>query len=791
MEKRKDNPITKLNKINEGKKRFINNKINWTNLTQINGGFINPSKGKNIRLLNNQKERPQSNENIKIKLLDNISKSENNSFGFFQSQENNISSKGRIINYIKKKQNKNKNNSCSNSVVIQSKTPKQLNENFSIRRNQNSINKKKSLISSNNLTNHSTIGNTSNGNQNIEKILAKEIIQFFDEMKKLQISICKKEPNVRDLKRNFEKRKSNLYKEALKYSKTENNIHNQISQDNRSYSSLFSSNSAFTSGTYNGLNNNQNIKELNDSITTLKTALEDLKSNSQFITSQLRLEINNLNEKIIKQMNTINQFEKNINNNLNSIKGIYKLLKPMIINLNLNLNSVDSLQSQTSFSNSINLQENKFEWYESNIKNMISRLEIKINNIQNLVIENNNHNQDQKSSIGDIPDNKLYFFVKNASSEIIEMIRPYINEEENENELNNIFETKENIEDGIIVNAIENVKKDIKSLINQINNLKLEKEKLLKELKDSKIQNETYKNTLNNSILNKIKSNENINNIKEEDENYIESENYKRLNNDLLAIQNDLLQKLEMKDIENERNQETIKELLLINKNEEINIINDNSSNYVSNEKYRYLLNLYSNEQDQLKQLKNDYLHLIQNLSNYVENGTKISLDINKISFNTNKRSTNELNFDEEQDSIELGRINENDLLTDKNSTISNKNLNIRINSRESKGSNCATFNKYINVTSNIPSSKMVNIKHITSMKLELKQSKNEIEKLNKKLTDLNDVLSTISSAISKLFQEVQYSNKGKELFNLIFKLLNYSEDTIHKMFIEKEKMKK
>ena len=323
-------------------------------------------------------------------------------------------------------------------------------------------------------------------------------------MKKLQISICKKEPNVRDLKRNFEKRKSNLYKEALKYSKTENNIHNQISQDNRSYSSLFSSNSAFTSGTYNGFNNNQNIKELNDSITTLKTALEDLKSNSQFITSQLRLEINNLNEKIIKQMNTINQFEKNINNNLNSIKGIYKLLKPMIINLNLNLNSVDSLQSQTSFSNSINLQENKFEWYESNIKNMISRLEIKMNNIQNLVIENNNHNQDQKSSIGDIPDNKLYFFVKNASSEIIEMIRPYINEEENENELNNIFETKENIEDGIIVNAIENVKKNIKSLICQINDLNLERDKLLKELKDSKIQNETYKNTINNSILKKI-----------------------------------------------------------------------------------------------------------------------------------------------------------------------------------------------------------------------------------------------------------------------------------------------
>ena len=369
------------------------------------------------------------------------------------------------------------------------------------------------------------------------------------------------------------------------------------------------------------------------------------------------------------------------------------------------------------------------------------------------------------------------------------MIRPYINEDENENELNSIFDTKDNFEDGVIMNEIENLKKIIKLLLNQIDNLNIDKIKLEKELNESRIQCETYKNALNNTVINKMKYNKKTS--FDDDDNFSESENFRKLNNDLLAIQNDLLQKLEMKDIENERNQETIKELLLINKNEEINIINDNSSNYVSNEKYRYLLNLYSNEQDQLKQLKNDYLHLIQDLSNYVENGTKISLDINKISFNTNKRSTNELNFEEEPDSIELGRINENDLLTDKNSTISNKNVNNRINSRESKGSNCATFNKYINVTSNIPSNKMVNIKHITSMKIELKQSKNEIEKLNKKLTDLNDVLSTISSAISKLFQEVQYSNKGKELFNLIFKLLNYSEDTIHKMFTEKEKMKK
>ena len=167
MEKRKENPITKLNKIVEGKKKIQNGKINWANLTQLNGGFVSPINGKNLRILSQDKDRLQSNENLKIKLLDNqLSKSESSSFGIFPSQENNnTSSKGRIINYIKKK--RNKNNNCSNSVVLQSKTAKKLTDNSLIRRNNNSLNKNKSLISSNN-TNHSTIGNISlSGNQNI------------------------------------------------------------------------------------------------------------------------------------------------------------------------------------------------------------------------------------------------------------------------------------------------------------------------------------------------------------------------------------------------------------------------------------------------------------------------------------------------------------------------------------------------------------------------------------------------------------------------------------------------
>ena len=804
MERRKDFSIIKINKYINGKRKINDSRYNCLNLTQLNGGIISPTNNNNpFRVLSQDKERSQTNENIKIKFENQLGKSEGNYLNLNLKKENTF--KGKIINYIMKNDKRGKINTninTNNSTVIKSKSAKKLMENVTIRRSHNnsSILTNNQLLSSNNnihtniIQNNSNIVNT-NYNLTIEKFLAKEILKFLEEMKNLQVSICNKEPNVKELKKNFEKRKTNLYQEALKFSKSDTT--NQILQDNRSYSSLISSNSAITAATplnnsnNNIINYNQNVKELTDSISVLKTALEDMKSNSQFITSQLRTEITNLNNKVSKQMDSITQYEKIFKNNLNSIKGIYKLLKPFANSFNLN-SVMDSLQSQNnSFSYYVNQQENKFEWYENEIKKIINGLEKNNYNYnQNGNNDNNNiHIIDQKSSITDINDpNKLYYYIKNSCSEIIEMIRPNINEEENENELNNVFDTKDNFEDGVIMNEIENLKKHIKILLAINKNLNIDKEKLEKEINVIRIQCETYKTALNNTVINKMKYNQKI-----EEDIFSESENYRKLNNDLLVIQNDLLQKLQMKDMENEKNQETIKNLLQLNKNiEKENYNNNESTNFVSVEKYRYLLNLFSNEQDQFKQLKSDYLHLIQDLSNYVENGTKISIDINKLNYNnTNKKSTNEINFEEEPDSNDLGRINENDLLTDK-STVSNKgiNLNNRTNSKESKGSNYAIYNKYYNINNN-NNNKISNFKQITSLKIELKHYKNEVEKLNKKLNDVNDILSTLSSAIYKLFQEVQYTNKGKELFILIFKLLNYTEDKINKLFAEKEKMKK
>ena len=267
------------------------------------------------------------------------------------------------------------------------------------------------------------------------------------------------------------------------------------------------------------------------------------------------------------------------------------------------------------------------------------------------------------------------------------------------------------------------------------------------------------------------------------------------MTNDFLSIQNELISKLELKEIEIEKNLTTINELLQINKNDDFSkqiIIEngDTSTNSVSMEKYKVLLNLYTNDQELIKQLKSDYLNLIQNLGNYLENGNKINLDFNKINqiyLNNNKRTNenNNNNFEDEMDSIELGRINENDLLTDKNSTLSNK----RIDSRDSKNSN--SINIFLNNNNNLVSKNKINNnnKQINNLKLDIKKYKNECEKLKKKLNDANDILITVTNALIKLLNEVNLNTKIKDLFTLIFRLLNYTEDKINKLFSEKEKI--
>ena len=53
MEKKNSN--NNFNKLIENKKKVQNCKFKWANLSQINGGLISASNGKNIRVIRHQK----------------------------------------------------------------------------------------------------------------------------------------------------------------------------------------------------------------------------------------------------------------------------------------------------------------------------------------------------------------------------------------------------------------------------------------------------------------------------------------------------------------------------------------------------------------------------------------------------------------------------------------------------------------------------------------------------------------------------------------------------------------
>lgn len=575
--------------------------------------------------------------------------------------------------------------------------------------------------------------------------LARDIVDFIDEMKNLQTSICNKEPNVNIMKKNFEKKKVLLYQDALKH----------ITKPSSPKAKVLSKETSMTSSSNN---------VLSETITSLKSAIDDIKSNSKFITEQLRLEIKTLNEKVTSQSASITNYENNLIKHVTVMKSLYKTLKDTTP---LNTMPIQTVSSSL---------EDKFDWYEEEIQRAIS-----------LIISHKENNEEH------IEISKVHEMIKVYVNEVLHIIRPFISEEESEIDLK-VFEDKENFEESVITSEIETLKKYIKKICEMVNESKSKNEKITKEFTEMKVKMETYKTLLENTV-NKITHNKknsddysnvsntsNKANIAVSDNgnsiatDYDTVDSLKKLNNELVAIQNDLLQKLEINNIENEKNKETIASLLQMKKGK-----NEIENETVSSEKYHFLLNLYSSEQDKLKQLKYDYFHLIQDLSSFIENGDKIKIDLNNLSrVNNVNNTTNNGYIDEEIDSNELGRINENDLLTDKEKDI----FMPRMNSRDSRGSNCNSFNRY-NVNKN-----SFDKKQIQSLKIELKITKNELEKVNKKLNDVNGVITMIANAVNKLLNEVAVTNQVKEYFTLIFRLLSYSEEKIGEIFNEREKRK-
>jgi len=521
----------------------------------------------------------------------------------------------------------------------------------------------------------------------INKELAKEIIEFIDDMKLLQENIINKTPDVKSLKYIFEKKKKFLYQKAY-------NILN-VTNNNK----------------YNILKN----QDIGISSNYFNKTLEMIKNN-------FNNTINNLNQKIELLENEI-KLKENIENeknkinltHLESIKNIYNLL----LSFTHNTNTINDIE-----------KENKFEWYISQIEEILNKKQLNYSNFQKIInisdrnidnIENenkikeiNNKNNNTKTKENAINNNNNNNFIEKENCnelndkiskniiELICLILPAINgyvEKENESEVIS------KLQDDYKQQGIEFIIFLLKSYVNQLINIlkEYQRQSNFKENSNSNANKETNlytnsskendiymqniqkkfmiadRNDNNDLLFDDDKSNINLNikynntnikgiktpnqiikNICKEIDNRSGADYQNKIFSILSTIQNSLFIKIEEKENEKYELDSKIKELLRINKEIKDNILSNENNIFLK--KYNLLNSLYNEDLEKIKILEIEYLTLIKDLCNFIQKGDKIIIKLEKLFNKYNNKRNNNYNIYNGQ--YDLEQSNESDLLS-------------------------------------------------------------------------------------------------------------------------------
>jgi hypothetical protein len=250
--------------------------------------------------------------------------------------------------------------------------------------------------------------------------------------------------------------------------------------------------------------------------------------------------------------------------------------------------------------------------------------------------------------------------------------------------------------------------------------------------------------------------NQTIKNICKEIDNRYGKDYQNKIYSIISYIQNNLFSKIEYK--ENEKNElnNKMKELLKINKEIKNNILLNENEIFLK--KYNFLKSLYNEEQEKTKILEIEYLSLIKQLFNFIQNGDKIIIKLDKLFNKYNKMNNNE-SFN--NGNYDLGQSNESDFL----SSIEN-----------------AKNDDFINFLCENDKDKINEIKNDNNKDLIIKYKK-ENEFLNKSANEMKIRLLTIKNNLNKLVKDNYINNNYKDLFLDIFKLLNYTDEQIKTLF--------
>ena len=358
----------------------------------------------------------------------------------------------------------------------------------------------------------------------------------------------------------------------------------------------------------------------------------------------------------------------------------------------------------------------------------------------------------------------------------------------------------------VISTAVSKFKAYNEEITDQLKQLTLEKEHLEKEAHDNLVKAKAYKSALddaisrvnasytntnedinmnNNNNINNMNNNNNTSSLLHEGARAFtvedlenpqsetpHSENKKhKVNDQLNEIKSDLLKQLHNKDDQIEQMQETINNLLAMAnpQNKPGKTIKDKM--VISAEKYDQLLNLYTNEQNKNRELRNTYYDFVSKF-NAVE-----------MENSPHKKELTLGNDDEE---------NEEEDEDDKKQM----NVEYQINQVE--------IQEMMNENKDLKERETLLMTQLNEVKDELKETRKQVQELiiqNTKLKeDINDnsslsykneeFIGTLRNAIERLVNEMQITSKIKEFLTVVLRLVGYTEEQILTIYQAKEKKK-
>ena len=711
------------------------------------------TKDKNIINFSNKtifsnkfKSNCNSNENI-LKDI-NISQTDFKINRNSKKRSNSFST-SNLIKVTKKRINTNDNKFKKNNLEINHQI------NFSYFINQKEENKE---INENNLKN---------------KELAKEILEFIDIMKLLQENIINKTQDVRTLKYLFEKKKNDLYHKAYNIL-NKNNKNNTLINNNEDFkidSNYFNKTLELIKMNYE--NNINHLKKENETLTNQIKIKENIASQNDKLKSEYLESV----KKIYNLSNTLNQNnnnenkEKEINRNF---EWYIKQIEEIINNIKLN-NSISQKIINISDLNKDNF-ENEINIKEANITNTNSK-----KGTNSSILDSNNKinkNENNKKLIDNIFKNII---------EIISLLLPIINgcvEKENESEV--ISKIEEDYEQQGIEFILHLLKSYIKQLINIIKEYQkqgnfrensnsmanketnlytnsskendvymqsIQKKFTIVDRNNDNIFDDEKSDTINNFNFNSnnkiIKTpNQTIKNICKEIDNRSGNDYHNKLYSILNTIKNNLFIKIETKENEKIELDNKIRELLIINKEIKNNILSNENNIFLK--KYNLLNSLYREALEKTNILEIEYLTLVKNLCNFIQNGEKIIIKLNKIFNKYNKSNNSDFIYNEQCD---IEQSNESDLLSSIEKVKSDEIFHF-LNQNDKNKNNDELIVKY----------------------------KKEIEKLNKCVNDMKIRLLTIGNNLNKLIKDKYIYNKYNDMLFGLFKLLNYTDEQIKEL---------